>query len=114
MEAIPVLPISCWGCGRVIDRADAYCRCCGRGQGAKIAWYYRDWGIILCTLFGLGPFGLILVWRSPLLPAWRRWAYTAAVLLMTAYIGQQLYLAWVLFTEHFATLSQSLTGSSIF
>lgn len=76
----------CWGCGKAIEAQDRYCRHCGKGQGEHVAWYYRPWGIAVATLLGLGPFGLVLVWRSPRLSQTARWAWTAAILLLTGWV----------------------------
>ena len=90
------LNAACWGCGAAIAPGDRYCRHCGRGQGERVAWYYRHWGIALATLLGLGPFGLILVWRSPILSSRARWIWTALVLLCTGYILLGFYRAWMM------------------
>ena len=83
----------CWSCGSAIEAKDLYCRRCGSGQGERIAWYYRPWGIFLCTLLGLGPFGLALVWRSPLLKTRARWIWTLAILLAAGFIVWQAFRA---------------------
>ncbi len=88
---------ACWACGSEIGAQDRYCRHCGKGQGEHIPWYYRHWGIILMTLFGLGPFGLILVWRSPLLSREARAAYTAAIVLITWFVINRLISVWAFF-----------------
>jgi uncharacterized membrane protein len=49
------------------------------------------------TLFGLGPFSLVLVWRSPLLSRESRAAYTAAILLVTWFVAYRLYRVWTFF-----------------
>ena len=56
----------CWSCQAVIDEQDNYCRRCGQGRGSCLVWYYTWWGIILMTILGLGPFGLVLVYKAPL------------------------------------------------
>jgi hypothetical protein len=90
------LDAACWNCGGAIAPEDRYCRRCGRGQGEQVAWYYRHWGIAVATLLGLGPFGLILVWRSPLLSSRARWIWTALVLLATGYTLLAFYRVWVM------------------
>ncbi|MBI5242968.1 MAG: hypothetical protein HY922_04690 [Elusimicrobia bacterium] len=91
----PSLKARCWGCGGALDRQDRYCRGCGRGQGEYVAWYYQPWGIAVCTLLGLGPFGLLLVWRSPRLSRTAQWAWTAAILLVTGWVLLAAYRLWV-------------------
>lgn len=88
-------PRPCWSCGAFIDRGDRFCRSCGKGQGGEVPWYYRHWGIVLIALFGLGPFALILVWRSPVLSKNAKLAYTAALLAATAFVGWRVYQAWL-------------------
>ncbi|HVE13216.1 MAG TPA: hypothetical protein VNI01_07475 [Elusimicrobiota bacterium] len=66
MSELAARPAQCWSCEASIDAADNYCRRCGQGQGACVFWYYRWWGILLMTVLGLGPFGLVLVWKAPL------------------------------------------------
>ena len=88
------LPKACWGCERVLDPQDAYCRYCGRGQDANVPWYYKHWGIALATVLGLGPFGVVLVWRAPRLSTAARLAWTAAILGLTVWTGIRLYQAF--------------------
>ncbi|MBI4422620.1 MAG: hypothetical protein HY554_02770 [Elusimicrobia bacterium] len=88
--------VRCWGCQASLEAADSYCRRCGRGQGEHVAWYYRWWGIVLATVFGLGPFGLILVWRSPALGPAGKWGASAAILAVTAWLCVRLYQAFEL------------------
>ena len=103
----PSSPVAaCWSCGLFIDRSDRYCRSCGKGQGGNVPWYYRHWGIILMTLFGLGPFSLVLVWRSPLLSPLAKWVYTAIIVAGTVFIGYRMYQIWLLLSS---TLQSALS-----
>ena len=88
-------PRPCWSCGAFVDPGDRFCRNCGKGQGADVPWYYRHWGIILLALFGLGPFALIPIWRSPILSRNAKLAYTAALIAATAFVGWRVYQAWL-------------------
>lgn len=81
----------CWSCGKLIDKVDRYCRGCGNGQGGHVPWYYRHWGIILATGLGLGPFGIWLAWRSPLISKTAKWIYTALILVAAWYACLSLY-----------------------
>lgn len=81
---------ACWACGAPVDAQDSYCRRCGRGQGEHLPWYYKPWGIIAATIFGLGPFSIFLVWRSPRLSPGAKAGYTAGILLVTAYAVHRL------------------------
>lgn len=85
--------MNCWDCGKPIDAQDHFCRYCGQGQGANIVWYYRGWGIVLLTVFGLGPFSLYLVWKSPTLSLASRLALALFVFAFTAYIGYSFMIA---------------------
>ena len=86
---IPPLPSSfaCWSCGQAVDRDDRYCRRCGQGQGAFVAWYYRPVWIVLLSVTVLGPFGLPLVWRTPRLSRAGKWVTSAALIAVFAWVG---------------------------
>jgi hypothetical protein len=77
----------CWSCELTIDRDDHYCRHCGQGQGAFVAWYYRPLWIVLLGLTVLGPFALPLVWRTPQLGRTAKWIATVVVVGVSAYLG---------------------------
>ena len=88
---------ACWACGAPVEAADNYCRSCGKGQGARVPWYYSHWGVILLTLLGLGPFSLFYVWRSPLISRGGKLAYTAAISLATAFVVYELHKFWLVY-----------------
>ena len=81
------LPAGCWSCGGAIDRTDLYCRHCGQGQGAALAWYYRPFWIAVLALTALGPFVLPLVWRTPRLDRTGKWVASIVVLAVSGYIA---------------------------
>ena len=87
----------CWACGALIDFGDNYCRSCGKGQGERLGWQYKQWGIIVITLLGLGPFSLFYLWRSPAISRGAKLVYTAAILMLTFIVLDQLYRIWTLF-----------------
>ena len=95
----PVEPVTgpCWSCGAVISRGDNYCKKCGKGQGTYVPWQYKHRGVIILTLFGLGPFSLFFVWRSPVLSRNAKLAYTGFILLFTWYAVNSFYKAWTVF-----------------
>lgn len=88
---------SCWACGAPVGPGDNYCRRCGKGQGARVPWCYRHWGIILITLLGLGPFSLFYVWRSPLISREGKLAYTALISLATVFVLYELHRIWLMY-----------------
>lgn len=73
---------ACWRCKLKISPTDNYCRYCGIGQGRFAPWYYKHWGVMVSFLL-IGPFNLILVWRSPSLSIKSKLIYTAVF----GYIG---------------------------
>jgi heme A synthase len=81
--------VRCWNCGRSIHEIDNYCRHCGKSR--KVPWYYGHAGIILLTLFCLGPFSLWFVWKSPIISGKAKWAYTIVILGFTIYIAIGVY-----------------------
>lgn len=81
----------------MIGREDHYCRDCGRGQGDYVSWQYKHWGIIVLTLFGLGPFSLFLLWRSPVISRNAKLAYTAAITLATIFLLDRLHRLWLFY-----------------
>ena len=86
--------IQCWVCGARISPEDHYCRVCGKGQGSFVPWYYKHWGIFVLTFFGLGPFTLFYVWKSPVISKEAKWAYAISISLITWYIVSVFYKLW--------------------
>jgi hypothetical protein len=91
-SAVPS-PGRCWSCGLAIDAGDRYCRRCGQGQGAFLAWYYRPLWIVLLALTVLGPFALPLVWRTPSLDRRGKWLASVAVVTVCGYVAWEFVLA---------------------
>jgi len=91
----PETPAPCWNCKAIIAQRDKYCRYCGKGQGSNVPWYYSHFGIIVMTLFGLGPFSLGLVWKSPRLSREAKVAYTLGILVFTWYVAMYIYNAYL-------------------
>lgn len=100
MEAPVNSPVAlsgpCWACGARIDQADRYCRFCGRGQAAYVPWQYKHWGVVVLTLLA-GPFSLFFLWRSPVISRNGKFAYTAAISLLTLYFIDRLHRLWVFY-----------------
>lgn len=81
----------CWRCDRAIDADDRYCRACGEGQGAALAWYYRPLWIVLLALTALGPFAVVLIMRTPLLDRNTKWVASFVLLAFFTWVGWQLW-----------------------
>ena len=101
---------ACWACGGKISPEDNYCRFCGKGQGKLIPWYYKHWGIIALTA-AMGPFSLILVWKSPLLSRRTKWACTAAITALTWYVVFQIYNWWLALSALLSPMMDSGSGA---
>jgi hypothetical protein len=80
----------CWSCGWAVDARDRYCRACGQGLGAAIAWYYRPIWIAVLALTVLGPFAVLLIWRTPFLGRTAKALATAALLAVTVWVAWRL------------------------
>ena len=59
----------------------------------RVAWYYKPAGIVLLTLFVLGPLSLPLVWRSPVISRRGRWIGTALIVVFTVALIWQVWAA---------------------
>jgi len=86
---------ACWACGSAMEPQDNYCRVCGKGQGARLPWQYKWWGILAITVLGLGPFSLFYLWRTPDLSRRAKPFYAAAILLFTLFVMERMYRLWV-------------------
>jgi len=59
----------------------------------RVAWYYKPVGIVVLTLFVLGPLSLPLVWRSPVISERGRWIGTALIVAYTVALVWQVWVA---------------------
>ncbi len=59
----------------------------------RVAWYYKPVGIVVLTLFVLGPLALPLIWRSPVISERGRWIGTALTVLYTIALVWQVWVA---------------------
>jgi len=59
----------------------------------RVGWYYRPVGIVVLTLFVLGPLALPLIWRSPVISERGRWIGTALIVLYTIALVWQVWVA---------------------
>ena len=61
----PVLTTAvCHKCSAIIAADANYCSRCGKKQRQGDAWYYHPVWILVLAFFVLGPFALLLVWKS--------------------------------------------------
>jgi hypothetical protein len=59
----------------------------------RVPWYYKPVGIVVLTLFVLGPLSLPLVWRSPVIGERGRWIGTTLILAYTVALVWQVWVA---------------------
>lgn len=80
-------PVSCCSkCGHpIVDPGAQYCSRCGADQQGGQAWYYHPVWVLVSALLVLGPFALILVWKS------RRMGYAVKWILATVIIVYSIY-----------------------
>jgi hypothetical protein len=81
----------CWRCDQRVDPTDHYCRRCGEGQGASLAWYYRPIWILLLALTALGPFAVVLIMRTPRLGTGAKWVASLALIAFFVYLGWEMW-----------------------
>jgi hypothetical protein len=80
----------CWSCDQTVIAEDRYCPSCGQGQGPYLGWYYRPLWIVVLALTVLGPFALLLAWRTPRLDRTGKWIVSIAIVVVSTYVGWQL------------------------
>ena len=100
---------ACWHCRKPAAAEDNFCRFCGKDLRG-FPWYYQHWGIILLTLVALGPFSVVLVWRSPVLSRRLQWVYTIALAALTYYLWALCYQAWMTFQTMLAGMVNMNVG----
>lgn len=83
----------CWSCGTEPDDDDTYCSNCGVSLTGN--WYHSWWGILILTVFVLGPFSLVLVYRSPKLSRTGKYIMSGVIALVSLYIVYELYAAYM-------------------
>jgi len=89
----------CWRCDHPIDASDRYCRRCGEGQGAWLAWYYRPVWIAVLALTALGPFAVVLIMRTPRLSPAAKWVASVGLVALFVYLGWETWTATESFLE---------------
>jgi hypothetical protein len=96
---------ACWSCAKAIDPLDHFCRHCGMGQGAHLAWYYQPIWIVTLALLAAGPMVLPLVWKTPKLSTKGRWGFTVFLALLTLWLIKGFYNAVQMLQTVLATAS---------
>ncbi|MDP7638638.1 MAG: hypothetical protein QGG73_02830, partial [Candidatus Hydrogenedentes bacterium] len=74
----------CVYCRKAIGAEDAFCRHCGKLQSAGSAWYYEPLWVAILAFLAIGPFALILVWKSTRMGPVTKYILAALILLYTA------------------------------
>jgi predicted amidophosphoribosyltransferase len=102
--SLPALPERfCRACAEPIRAAYRFCPHCGRRQQSGDAWYYDPVWILVLALFAIGPFALILVWRSKRMNRAMKAVFTAGILV---YSGYTFYCAYRLIQFELNALSE--------
>ncbi len=63
----------------------------GFASAGAVSWYHKPIPIALLTVFVLGPLGLPLVWRSPVIGRRGRWIATFLILGYTIFLGWEIW-----------------------
>ena len=105
----PLAGAICVYCGKNIDTNDTFCRHCGRRQGAGDAWYYSTASIAFLAFFVLGPFALILVWKSTRMGAVAKKVLTALIVVYTGVSIYYFYQMIVLILAQMAELDEVMS-----
>ena len=107
----PPLPrAACVRCERSIDADDIHCRHCGRRQGAGDAWYYSTAWIAFLAFLVIGPFALILIWKSTRMGAAAKKVLTAFIVLYTVVSIYYFYQLILLILTEMTELNQIMSG----
>ena len=76
--------IQCRGCGSLIEATDVFCRHCGQRRDPCAAWFYQPAWILVLALLILGPFALVLVWKSSAMGRGMKAALAVVILIYCA------------------------------
>ena len=107
----PPLPqVACVRCGKSIDADDVHCRHCGWRQGAGDAWYYGTAWIALLAFLVIGPFALILVWKSTRMGAGAKKVLTALIVVSTVVSIYYFYQLIILLLAEMVKLNEVMGG----
>lgn len=106
----PLAQAACLHCSKSIGADDIYCRHCGRRQGAGDAWYYGTAWIALLAFLLIGPFALILVWKSTRMGAAAKIVLAALIVVYTAVSAYYFYQLIILIFAQMAELNKVMSG----
>lgn len=84
-------PVSCPKCGLLIEDTAAFCSRCGASQSYGKAWYYHPVWIFILAFLVLGPFALILIWKSRLMGVTLKWIFAVLILAYTVWCVYLVY-----------------------
>ncbi|MCH7909337.1 MAG: hypothetical protein IIB38_06940 [Candidatus Hydrogenedentes bacterium] len=106
----PIARATCVRCGKGIDVDDIHCRHCGQRQGAGDAWYYNAAWIAFLAFFVIGPFALILVWKSTRMGAVAKIVLAALIVVYAAVSAYYFYQLIILILAELAALNEVMRG----
>lgn len=81
----------CVSCSSRIEATYRFCPHCGKRQAQGDAWYYHPIWILLLAFVAIGPFALILVWRSRRMQRPVKLVIAALIVIYSVYTGYLLY-----------------------
>ena len=103
----PPLPgARCLYCRKAVDADDAYCRHCGRLQRGGDAWYYDPVWVAVLAFVAIGPFALILVWKSGRMGPTTKYILATLILIYTAITAYLFYVVIGYYLEWFAEFDE--------
>jgi len=105
--SIPAIAI-CRKCGAALPTSAKFCSNCGAKQNRGEAWYYQPIWIIVLALFVLGPFALVLVWKSPKMGVTVKIVMAVAILIYTFYCGVLTYKVFMIEIRQFNEINAIL------
>jgi len=83
--------VRCVSCGKTIEAVSRFCSHCGKRQATGDAWYYHPVWILLLAFLAIGPFALILVWKSRRMETPVKIVIAVLILIYSVYSGYLLY-----------------------
>ncbi len=102
----PLVQTACSRCRKSIDADDAYCRHCGARHAAGDDWYYSTAWIAFLAFVVIGPFALVLVWKSTRMGAVTKKVMTVLIVAYTLVLSYYFYETIILLVETLARLNE--------